>query len=857
MNRTAADAGHHSGAAQPVDPAARGGLRAVIEGRFPQPIARLFYALRQHPSTKEQQLTLNRIAEALARAICMLVFGEYLASSSDRALLDTIIKEGFTSKASLGTLVASARRALRQLREDGHCFIVEELATLSTPSAISEARTSVEEMLLGLAPARNSTAHDGGVPIDPREWKRMVLEILESCRFLADYPLFSVESSVLQDTGQTIHTIWTFSSFHDFPERMRVHSDVQLVAGHVYLLSERSQRLLDLHPFVRAGQCDDPEMSHCAKPNHFFWLSAAERDDRGLPTRCRYLSVSGHKLGCRDSARWLSEELRATAPGPKRVQPCPGLSLGVGGAAHELSPGHILGGRFRLRALIAVGGMAHVYEAVDIDRDQAVAVKVLPPNLMSQAQENQRFGREIKTLQRLSHENLIPLIAEGSSEGVRWFAMELATGWPLPDGSSALDLSRISKPVSFKVFNTIAGELASALTHLHQHQLVHRDIKPGNVLLCDHGHIKLADFGLVDDLRTRGITETGQRLGTERYWSPEQQEGKDASFQSDVFSAGVVLYELLCREKPRTQLVRAQGLEHALDLSSVPAALREDYWAAWRVIATCLQPDPGRRYSCGADLAKALAEALDEVRVALRARARGDVAVSRPSLAMPTLDRAPSSMRLDALSLPPHRPPNRRPTIRRLLGAVEVLTEVRLPLLLALTGVTIAAFAIGVIDGPGKALGALGLTLPILHRSVGRFVLSSIVAVGAVAAGVWIVPQFLEPLLAAPTAEEHLVYFGALALSLLPVPGVIGAFYAGEREKELQALAAVAGAYAGFIAGGMLAVLATAGLLAAVERGWLEGDLFKPVATALCMGVVGATTWTGLLAGDFQARRRQ
>ncbi|HEV3212273.1 MAG TPA: Stk1 family PASTA domain-containing Ser/Thr kinase [Acidimicrobiales bacterium] len=202
-------------------------------------------------------------------------------------------------------------------------------------------------------------------------------------------------------------------------------------------------------------------------------------------------------------------------------------------------------GRYEVTHLIARGGMAQVYRALDTRLGRHVALKVLFPELSVDRTFVERFRREAQAAANLSHPNIVAVYDWGEDEGTYFIVMELITGTSL---ATAL---RAEKTMPATRAASIAAQVASALAYAHRHGVVHRDIKPGNVLLTDDGQVKVTDFGIAQAVSTEeGLTMAGSVMGTAAYFSPEQAEGAVVDGRSDLYSLGVVLYEMLAGRPP-------------------------------------------------------------------------------------------------------------------------------------------------------------------------------------------------------------------------------------------------------------------------------------------------------------------
>ena len=202
-------------------------------------------------------------------------------------------------------------------------------------------------------------------------------------------------------------------------------------------------------------------------------------------------------------------------------------------------------GRYRVTHLIARGGMAQVYRAQDLMLNRPVALKVLYPELSVDPTFVERFRREAQAAANLSHPNIVPVFDWGEENGTYFIVMELV------EGTSLAGLLREHRTMSPHRSAELVAQVAAALAQAHRSGVVHRDVKPGNILLTDDGQVKVTDFGIAQAVSTEdNLTAAGSVMGTATYFSPEQAEGAAVDGRSDVYSLGVVLYELLAGRPP-------------------------------------------------------------------------------------------------------------------------------------------------------------------------------------------------------------------------------------------------------------------------------------------------------------------
>jgi tRNA A-37 threonylcarbamoyl transferase component Bud32 len=269
------------------------------------------------------------------------------------------------------------------------------------------------------------------------------------------------------------------------------------------------------------------------------------------------------------------------------------------------APGVVLGRRYRLIRELARGGMAAVWEAEDTSLGRRVAVKLLHPQFAREPEFLERFRREARSAASLSHPSIVSVYDVGEEDGgTPFLVMELV------DGETLKDRIRRAAPLPDAEIRRIGSAVAAGLAYAHRRGIIHRDVKPQNILLGEDSRARLTDFGIAQALASSGLTRTGAVMGSVHYLAPELVRGRAATQASDIYSLGAVLYEMATGRLPfsgETDL--AIALAHVEETPPAPRALNAHVAPALEhTIVRAMAKLPEQRFSSAADLSTALIE---------------------------------------------------------------------------------------------------------------------------------------------------------------------------------------------------------------------------------------------------------
>ena len=264
--------------------------------------------------------------------------------------------------------------------------------------------------------------------------------------------------------------------------------------------------------------------------------------------------------------------------------------------------GDVLGGRYEIIELLGEGGMGAVYKALDRELDRPVALNLIRPELASNPSMLARFKQELLLSRQVTHKNVIRIYDLGDAEGVKYITMEFVQGRDLRS------LIQEKKKFSPEEAVEIMQQVCQALQAAHAVGVIHRDLKPQNIMREDTSRILVMDFGLARTMEGDGMTQTGALVGTMEYMSPEQALGKELDQRSDIFTAGLILYEMLTGKMPFKADTALASLIRRTQERAIPVSDHDDSipGALSGIVSKCLERDPSLRYQSASEILRDL-----------------------------------------------------------------------------------------------------------------------------------------------------------------------------------------------------------------------------------------------------------
>ena len=310
-------------------------------------------------------------------------------------------------------------------------------------------------------------------------------------------------------------------------------------------------------------------------------------------------------------------------PLPAAEKPAGSPTLTYETPREKFASGTVFAGRYQIIEELGKGGMGSVYRAIDKKLNEEVALKLIRSEIASDRMTLDRFSNEIKIVRKIVHRNVSRMYHLSEEKGIHYITMEYVPGEDLRR------MLRMSKRMEIGTAISIARQVLEGLAEAHRLGVVHRDLKPGNIMIDQEGQVRILDFGIARAIKSEGPTEVGLIIGTPEYMSPEQVEGKEVDQRSDLYSLGVILFEMVTGRVPfEADTPFAVGVKHRSekppDPRQINAHIPEDLNS---LILKCLEKDAAKRYQSAEELLSALAK----IEKSFPAAAREGNTTSRPN----------------------------------------------------------------------------------------------------------------------------------------------------------------------------------------------------------------------------------
>ncbi|MBW2644793.1 MAG: protein kinase [Deltaproteobacteria bacterium] len=296
-----------------------------------------------------------------------------------------------------------------------------------------------------------------------------------------------------------------------------------------------------------------------------------------------------------DTARFCSN---CAAPLTSPDEARPPVTQTIETSRQELTTGSTFAGRYQIIEELGAGGMGKIYKALDKETQEKTALKLINPEIASDEKTIRRFRNELITARKISHKNVCRMYDLGREQGGYYIAMEYVSGEDLKSFIRRSGILSVGRTIS------IAKQVCEGLQEAHRMKVIHRDLKSNNIMIDRDGNVRIMDFGIARSLTAKGITGPGVMIGTPEYMSPEQVEGKDVDQRSDIYSLGIILYEMVTGRVPfEGDTAIAIGMKHKGEIPKSPQELNTQIPDDLnRVILRCMEKDKEKRYQSSDDV---------------------------------------------------------------------------------------------------------------------------------------------------------------------------------------------------------------------------------------------------------------
>jgi len=565
-------------------------MKKIIEMEYPHPIARQYRDYNYAQSEYEKAVKLADVLQTILQYFGTVLLSNFFSRQKiDREFSEEILEE-LSKPITQGRWNQLIYKILIFFKNfQGELFIPQLYQYYIHQKGNDQIRTLVE--------TRNKflKKHDF-TPEKGAEFKRKMYSLLlEIEPIIKEYRLFCVDSC--PESEETVTLAITIGvGFEDRLIKDQAEASISLPTNRFILGNIKKKEFLLLHPFYLFDTCPD-----CGN-KHFYYLNTVDSNKK----RISYDSFLGETHKINQKSAWLY--LKDMVDGFSRERLKYKLRIfsfkndPVVDSDRLFQNGQIINDRYEVFDLIKSGGMSEVYEVIDLINNQRYALKILPYERRRGDQALlRRFQIEVNEMLQFDDKRIVKIIDHSIENLDCYYVMELATGWVSKNGFRVFNLGEMQLPLDEKEVIDISTQICEGLSYIHKNGVVHRDIKPSNILLFYENDIKLSDFGIAKS-STWGttLTEQGIPVGTADYMSPEQiKMNKQSDKKSDLYSMGVVMYQLLTGTNPFTSDSIVTTINRHLNETVEPPIAKHPFLSKDlnRITMKLLEKDPENRYS--------------------------------------------------------------------------------------------------------------------------------------------------------------------------------------------------------------------------------------------------------------------
>lgn len=572
-------------------------LKNIVEMDYPHPIARAFRDLSSTSLPEAQFHKTVDVLQSTLQFVAVIMLANYFSTKNTK--LHQFIKSELRKPLPLGTWAKMITNILNDYTEDREKLFVPHLFDVFTDG-------DMKKLVRELITTRNTVVKRKGFTLpSAKKFKQGVFTLLSELEPVARGYRLMVANSYPEINDVCFIDITLCIGFDDRLIHDKVQSSESIPTNRVLLANVKTNEILMLHPFFLLNQCEQCSKSHFFSFRKFNAAKRLAEYDSQIGPEHEYSSRENYK-SYDDLFRGFSREHRILKPKYFAIYKDPVMD-----SLSWHPKGYRVAGHYEIVSLIKSGSTSDVYQVRDASSNEELALKILPyQRRRGERSLLKRFEIETLGMKGCDHPRIVKLRDYGEDALDFYYTMELAPGWDLHSGHFKHDLGELDLPLSEDLVKKIGNQICEALEYIHRKKIVHRDLKPSNVLLFPKYSIKISDFGIMKSRNELTITEMTTALGTPEYMAPEQAGNCRIDGRSDLYSLGVILYNLLTGKVPfkgRTPL--ATMFMHLKDSVPSPRLLNPNISDSMEsVLCKLLEKEPENRFQSAIEVYEALSQ---------------------------------------------------------------------------------------------------------------------------------------------------------------------------------------------------------------------------------------------------------